>query len=324
VDFELSDDQQALSDGVRAFLDGRLDMAGVRAYETAGSLDRDRWQEMAGTGIFGLRLAEVDGGVGLGVADAALVFEELGRHLVAGPLVATHLAAGSFPGAADGSAIVGLVDDVEDSTPVLVEHLDSLDLLVLCGPDGVRLADLDAVRGAAMPIEHPTDPLTPVHRMPAMPAGDVVISGDEAVDFAMAGTTLTAAFQAGLALRAVELSVAYAKERIQFDRPIGGFQAVKHLLADMLVAAEVARVAVYSAAVHLDDPSVGDVDRAVRAAKVVAGEAAVKCGKTAIQVHGGMGFTWEVDAHLLLKRAWVLDTHFGTADHHALALADAL
>ena len=88
--------------------------------------------------------------------------------------------------------------------------------------------------------------------------------------------------------------------------------------------AEVARAAVYAAGVTLDDPSVGDVRRAAAAAKITAGDAAVRNGKAAIQVHGGMGFTWEVDAHLYLKRAWVLDTTFGTPDDHSEFLANRL
>jgi len=92
----------------------------------------------------------------------------------------------------------------------------------------------------------------------------------------------------------------------------------------MLVRAEVARAAVYAAGVTLDDPTVGDPERAVHAAKVTAGDAAVRNGKAAIQVHGGMGFTWEVDAHLYLKRAWWLDTVLGSIEEHSEALAAAL
>ena len=124
-----------------------------------------------------------------------------------------------------------------------------------------------------------------------------------------------------------DLSVAYAKERQQFDRPIGSFQAVKHLCADMLVRTEVARAAVYAAGAHLDDvdlASYADLDRGISGAKVMAGEAAIANGKAATQVFGGMGFTWEVDVHLYLKRAWVLDTHFGSADTHADVVGRAL
>ena len=119
----------------------------------------------------------------------------------------------------------------------------------------------------------------------------------------------------------MELGTAYAPERQQFGKPIGTFQAVKHLLADMLTRSEVARAAVYAAGVTLDDPSVGDPDRSAAGAKFIAGHAAIANAKSCIQVHGGMGFTWEVDVHLFLKRAWVLETVFGTGDHHAEAMA---
>ncbi len=128
---------------------------------------------------------------------------------------------------------------------------------------------------------------------------------------------LTAAFCVGMADALTDLAVAYAKEREQFNRPIGSFQAVKHLCADMAVRAEVARASVYAAACVLDDPSTGELVRYLSGAKLLANEAAITNGKSATQVFGGMGFTWEVDVHLYLKRAWVLDTHFGSIDHHA-------
>ena len=116
----------------------------------------------------------------------------------------------------------------------------------------------------------------------------------------------------------------YAKDREQFGRTIGSFQAVKHILADMLARAELARAAVDAAAVTVAQPDIGDPRRAVSVAKLLAGEAAILNGKAAIQVHGGVGFTWDVDAHLLLKRAWVLETHFGNGDAHAESLAAGL
>jgi alkylation response protein AidB-like acyl-CoA dehydrogenase len=133
--------------------------------------------------------------------------------------------------------------------------------------------------------------------------------------------------QLGIADRCTELAVAYAKERVQFDRPIAAFQAIKHLCADMLVRTEVARAAVYAAGAHLDDvdlASYADLDRGISGAKVMAGEAAIANAKAATQVYGGMGFTWEVDVHLFLKRAWLLDTHFGTGEQHADVVGTAL
>jgi alkylation response protein AidB-like acyl-CoA dehydrogenase len=138
-----------------------------------------------------------------------------------------------------------------------------------------------------------------------------------ASDWQRRGAVLVAAQLAGMAGATGDMAVAYAMERQQFDKPIGAFQAVKHICADMKVRAEVARAVVDAAAVTYDDPGVGDVDRAVAAAKLVAGEAAIANAKACIQVHGGMGFTWEVDAHLYLKRAWVLDRLFGSAEGHA-------
>jgi alkylation response protein AidB-like acyl-CoA dehydrogenase len=174
-------------------------------------------------------------------------------------------------------------------------------------------------------MSRPLDPLTPVHRVtPPLPAGQLVGGPDAVAHMEVDGAALVAALQLGIAEAVTDLSVAYAKERQQFDRPIGSFQAVKHLCADMLVRTEVARAAVYAAGVTLDDPEVGDPQRAVHAAKVTAGEAAVRNGKSAIQVHGGMGFTWEVDAHLYLKRAWWLDTVLGSVDAHASAMAALL
>ena len=126
----------------------------------------------------------------------------------------------------------------------------------------------------------------------------------------------------GICQGCVEESVKYAKEREQFGKVIGSFQAVKHLCADMLIRAEVARVAVYAAAVTLDGRSDDDAERAVAAAKCVAGNAAIQNGKSGIQVHGGNGYTWEFDIGRYWKRACVLDTQFGNSDEHALHVAE--
>ena len=135
------------------------------------------------------------------------------------------------------------------------------------------------------------------------------------------GAVLTAAQQLGLALGSLRLAVDYAKQREQFGRPIGSFQAIKHLAADMLTQGEMARAAVYAAACALDGRSDDDPVVAASVAKLVAGEAAIFVSKTGIQIHGGMGFTWEVDAQCFWKRACVLDTHYGNADHHAELVA---
>jgi alkylation response protein AidB-like acyl-CoA dehydrogenase len=311
VDFELTSDQQDLQEGVRSLLQGRFPIDTVRE-----GFDPKGWRELADTGVFSLRLPEADGGVGLGTADAALVFEELGRSLVPGPLVGSHLAV-THGLAADGD-VVGLV---ERGHPIA--NLDVLESLLVFDEDGVsRLAPADVVATA---VDAPLDALTPMSLVSGgLPAGERVGGADLAARLRLEGTVLTSALLLGLSIETTEMATAYAKERHQFGRAIGSFQAVKHLLADMLTRAEVARAAVYAAAVTIDTPEVGDVERAVASAKVLAGEAAISNGKSCIQVHGGMGFTWEVPAHLYLKRAWVLDGSFGGVEEHAAFVATRL
>jgi alkylation response protein AidB-like acyl-CoA dehydrogenase len=303
MDFDLNDDQVALRDAIRSLCEGRFPIKRVRA-----GFDRAAHAELADAGVFSLRSD------GFAVADAAVVFEELGRAVVPGPLVWAYLAHGLVDG------IVGGLEVGHREPPWMVEHLDAIDTLLAVDDRGVQAVPANEIVGAA-PVTRPLDPLTPVHRVDRLPAGDRVGGHEVLARWRREGAVVTAAFLVGMAQTCTDLSVTYAKERRQFDRPIGSFQAVKHLLADMLVRTEVARAAVHAAACTLDDPAVDDVERAVAGAKLLAGEAAITNGKTATQVHGGMGFTWEVDVHLYLKRAWVLDTVFGSVDEHADAVA---
>jgi alkylation response protein AidB-like acyl-CoA dehydrogenase len=311
VNFDLTEDQEALRDGIRSLCEGRFDMARNRS-----GFDRSMWDELAETGVFSL-LAD-----GFGWADAAIAFEELGRALVPGPLVWGVLAHGVLD--VDGGVVGGVERPIPDepgrSGPVMLEHLDALDALVALDPGGVSRIDLGSLP-AGEALDWPLDPLTPIHRVGSLPAGDLIADAATARQWQQAGAVLTAAYEVGMAHACVERSTAYSMERFQFDRPVGSFQAIKHMLADALVRAEVARTAVHAAAVTLDDPEVGHLARAVAGAKLLAGEAALKNAKTAIQVHGGMGFTWEVDMHLYLKRAWVLETVFGTADETSETVA---
>ncbi|MEU6123002.1 acyl-CoA dehydrogenase family protein [Streptomyces sp. NPDC047123] len=260
MDFQLTKDQSALRGGMRRLLTGRFALR-----DATERLDRALWRELGDAGFFSLALPEADGGVGLGLPEAVLVFEEAGRALLPGPAVASFLAAGVVPGAAGGDVVVTAVD----------------------GPLVPWLAEADVVQGdvsGAVPLRS-VDPLTPLHRVPD--AGHL----DR-------GALLYAAEQLGSAARTCETAVQYAREREQFGQPIGAFQAVKHLCAQMFVRAELARAAVYAAAVTGDPLD-------ARAAKLLADDAAVRNARDCLQVHGGMGFTWEADVHLHLKRAWV-------------------
>ena len=320
MDFELTDDQVALQAGVRDLCEGRFPMEVVRGTEDTGGVDAGRWRELADLGLFSLRLAEADGGVGLGWAEAVLAFEELGRALVPGPLVWTHLAAGLVDGAADGTRLVGGIERADPSG--LIEHPEVIHVLAVLDDDGVALVDV-----AELDLEPllPLDPLTPVSRVVGdLPAGQRVAGPDEARRWRRGGAALVAGQLLGIAQAATADAVAFSTEREQFGRPIGSFQALKHLMADMVVRTEVARGAVYAAGVTPDDPVVGSVDRAVTAAKLTAAEAAVANGATSVQVHGGMGYTWEIDAHLQLKRAYALEPLFGSRDELAERMADLL
>jgi alkylation response protein AidB-like acyl-CoA dehydrogenase len=312
MDFTLSPDEIALRDAVREFCARRYDN---EALVNGRPADDALWADLGGLGIFALRLDESDDGAGLDHAAAVVAFEELGRALVPGPLVASHLAAGLVDGVASGETAVGWLDAARE--PLLLEHPDFVAQVLV--DDGATLRCLSRAELSGDVAAAPIDPVTPVMRLSAAPRGGEVV-GDSA-PLRRLGALLTSAYQTGIAASVTDRSVSYVKEREQFGRPVGSFQAVKHLLADMLVRVELARAAVHAAAVTVDDPEVGDPDRAVAGAKLLADEAALLDTKAAIQAHGGMGFTWEMPLHRYLKRAWLLSTTFGTADSYAEALA---
>ena len=321
MDFQLSEDQEALQAGLRAFCGGRVPPDRLQELEKAGGFDRALWGELAEMGVFGLRLAEGGGGLGLGTADAVLVFAELGRRLVPGPIVWTHLAADLVDGAASGERVVGGLDlHRGDSTAILVEHLESLDALLVVRAEGLFLADPAALVGD--PVATPLDPLTPLHELQEIPAGEQVGGPSDAIRLRLEGAALVSGQLLGIAETTLELATAYAMEREQFGRAIGSFQAIKHILADMFVRQEVARAAAYAAGATIDDSAVGDLQRAVSTAKLSAGSAALRNAKSCIQVHGGMGYTWEVPAHYYLKRTWVLESLFGDAEEHSEIVAE--
>jgi alkylation response protein AidB-like acyl-CoA dehydrogenase len=322
MDFELSEDEAALADGIRSLCAGRFPLDRLRAAEDGdGRLDAEAWLVLAEAGVFSLQRPEAAGGIGLGLAAAAVVFEELGRALLPGPLLATHLAsylaAAAIDGAAEGKVVVGTVrrppaTGTEAFVPALIGHLSSLGALVVVADDGLSVLDATDIDGlGAVRIERGLDPLTPLWRVDDLPAGRRIGDAEAARRWRRDQAVLGGALLVGLAAATLDMAVAYAKQREQFGKPIGSFQAVKHMCADMLVAAETARAAVHAAAVTSDQPGVGDPDRAAAGAGLLASEAAIKNGKTCIQVHGGMGFTWEVPAHLYLMRARVLSEAIG-------------
>ena len=312
--FALTEEEKELQRGVRAFCEGRLPLERLRALEGSG-FEAGLWRELAELGVFD---------PALGPVGAALVCEELARALAPGPIVWTMLASLALPGAARGECVVGGIDLLGEASrrPILIEHLEALDALLVVREDGLWRVAADELRGRA--VATPLDPLTPVHEVEALPRGERIGDAAAAAELRRRGAVLVAAELVGLAAGAHERAVAYAKEREQFGRPIGSFQAIQHMLADSFVWLELARASVYAAAAALADGGSPAADRAVAAARVNASRAAMNDARTCIQVHGGMGYTWEVPAHLYFKRAWVKAACFGAPEEHARRLGETV
>lgn len=315
MDFRVTDDQKELARAVRAFADKRVPSLGERS----DALDRALFSELGELGVFSLCVPEAKGGLGRPFADAVLTFEQLGRALLPGALAWTHLGARFVDGAASGERVIGGV--AGSQSPLLIEHAAELDTLLVLYDDRIERVDPRAL--GVERVESPLDPLARVSRVKALPAGERAGGPDEAAQLRRGGTALAAAQLLGIAGATLSLAVEYAKVREQFNRPIGSFQAIKHILAEMFVRLEVARAAVYAAGATIDTPEVGDAECAVRVAKFKAAGAALGNARACIQVHGGMGYTWDIPAHFYLKRALVLETTFGTREQHALALGAA-
>ncbi len=331
MDFELSDDEVALAEGIRRLCAGRFPLDRLRRAEGQRVVvEPEGWLELAEAGVFSLRLPESSGGLGLGMAAAAVVFEELGRALVPGPLVSSHVAAVVFDeldhpvdhpvdyrAVAEGKLVVGAIcrpgrastDRSAGLVPLVVGNLESLGMLVVVDDDAIHAVDPASID--AQPVQRSLDPLHPLWHLRHLPRGERVAGPESAARFLREFVVLESALLVGMARATTDMAVEYAKHREQFGRAIGSFQAVKHLCADMLVRAELARAAVHAAAVTLDQPDVGDADRAGWGAAVLAAEAAQANGKSCIQVHGGMGFTWEVPAHLYMMRSRVVSGSLG-------------
>lgn len=338
MDLTLGPEQEAVRTAIRDVLADRQSPARVRQVMVAEPpVDDVLWREAAMLGWFGLALAEDAGGAGYGLVEATLLFQEIGRSVVPGPWLGTVLAVRALadtPAARDrladvlaGGTRVAVVDDPDDrlargarleGEARTVLDAGSAHALLVLGREVGRLVGTQApgVRVRSTPS---IDPTRRIGSVAFNGAGDVPLVGD-ARRWRLEGATLAAAEALGVAERTVELSVEYAKVRRQFGKPIGTFQAIKHRCADMAVRAEVARALVTYAAVALDEGEDG-VARHVAMAKALAGNAALVNATDNIQNHGGMGYTWESDAHLYLKRARLLEHCFGTRTTHLDALA---
>jgi alkylation response protein AidB-like acyl-CoA dehydrogenase len=333
MDFDLSADQEALRDAARDLLDDLASSEQVRAVvEAGGGHDPELWRAMLEQGWPGIAVPEDRGGIGLGTVEAAVLLEQSGAHVAPAPILQQLLAVGALldttwceplvNGEVLGTVAWRPVEANADGTlsgrtePVV--HGATADLLVTRAGDGLYLVDLRGMPRTAEPAMDRTRELAwiTLEGTPATRIGD----GDAATAFLDRGATLTAAEMLGAAERAMWLTVEYAGQREQFGKPIGSFQAVKHRCADMLVDVEGMRSATYWAAWAI---GAGDAEASVAAstAKAWCSDAAKRVMASALQVHGGIGFTWECDVHLFLKRSQLDQVSFGDATFHRARLA---
>ncbi|MFE0640273.1 acyl-CoA dehydrogenase family protein [Streptomyces sp. NPDC058877] len=287
---------------------------------------RALWERLAEAGVFALAVPEAHGGVGLLPVELAHAFVELGRHAVPGPVVETVAAAvlladlarledstpakRFLPALASGASTATLASGLgrgRAASPYALDA-DRADLVFAVRGEGLWLA------GGHGPVRVSADPARRLAR-PA-PGGELLASGSSVV--AAAGRArrwamlATAAQSLGVGRALLDRTVAYAKQRTQFGTPIGAFQAVKHRLADTLLGLEFARPLLYGAAVGLaDGNSADDTDGDLAAAKVAAGEAGYAAARTALQVHGAVGYTEELDLALWLRKARPLRDAWG-------------
>jgi alkylation response protein AidB-like acyl-CoA dehydrogenase len=283
MNFELSEDQRTIKSTAREFLADRYPLDVVRRLALEGGFSDDQWREIVELGW--TEVAE------LGTVELAVVAEELGYALAPTPLQSTWAAGLLAPLQPEQRGAV-VVDGVAADAA-------GADVLVAWDGSAARV-----LSGASVEPLRALDPTRPLFRVSGGSAGEPLEVGNGW----LRATVMNAAESGGVAERAMRMAVDYAKERKQFGRPIGSYQAVSHACAQMLLEVEGARSAVYWAAWALDhEPETGPL--ATACAKAYAGDCGRRVTRAALQVHGGIGFTWEHDLHLFLKR--------GEANAHA-------
>jgi alkylation response protein AidB-like acyl-CoA dehydrogenase len=364
VYFDLNDEQRAIQEAAKQFLAAKYKPERIRELiELPDGFAEEDWQEMTELGWPGLALPEEWGGQGLGMVELAVVMDEMGYALAPSPLLSNTVAGlalatcaddgqkerylrplaagerrgtpalfdagtpasiGEFAMEAGGSGD-GVVLDGEK---VLVMDAASADFFLVATSDGRRhLVDRDA-KGVLVSPESSIDLTRKLFTVRfdgvEVPAGNTLPA--EGADFApvfQRGCVAVAAELTGIAQRTMEMAVGYAKDREQFGRAIGSYQAVSHSCAQMLLETENSRSAVYFAAWAADaEPET--LPRAASIAKAYASDAGWRVAAASMQVHGGIGFTWEHDLHFWLKRARADASMFGDAKWHRDQVAEAV
>jgi alkylation response protein AidB-like acyl-CoA dehydrogenase len=326
VDFGFNDEQLEIQRTARDFLASRFGSEKVRELAEARRYDDGLWSEICGLGWPGIAISEEQGGQGLGLVELAILSEEIGRAYAPAPFLSNAAAglvidaAGTdeqrsrwLPGIASGEARGAAALTADE--PPLVADGEGAAVLVLAEGDGARL--VEASDAQIEPVE--LVDLTRAYARVSADGGDP-LPGSVPSGLQRAAVAASAEL-VGIAQRALDIAVAYAKEREQFGRPIGAYQAVSHRCAQMLYDTEEARSLTYYAA-WCADAEPESLPLAAHMAKARASDAGTSVTNAAIQVLGGIGFTWEHDAHFLLKRATALGRLLGTPGQHRERVAD--
>ena len=332
MDFTFSEDQLLFRESVRDFLVNEVTPETVRGlWESDTGRSDSLWAQLTEMGLVGMTVPEEFGGLGMTALDFVLLAQECGYVALPEPLVHTalvavpllndiggELAAEWLPKIAAGEArvIVGLEENqwVEDA------HVADL-LLLQRGDNFHALAPADA----ELRHNESVDPSRKLYAVEFDVGAAPVVSSDAALVTATLdrGALACAAQALGLGQRMVDLSVQYSSERQQFGKPIGSFQAVKHLMSNVAVKLEYAKAPVYRAAYALAQ-GLSTASENTSHAKLAACEAANLAAKNCVQVHGAMGYTWEVDLHIFMKKAWALANTWGDAGYHKSRIATVL
>jgi alkylation response protein AidB-like acyl-CoA dehydrogenase len=353
MQFGLSESQEFLKDSARKFFAGECPSAEMRRLmETETAYDAALWSKLTHQGYTGIIFPEEYGGVGLGNVELMLLMEEAGRALLPGPFFSTVVLAGSLLNALGTPehkkqylapicrgkvrSTVALLEDSANWDPRSVELTANngkltgekffvsdaaiADFLIVIARDGVFVVDSKA-RGLKISPMYGMDLTRKLYvvEFADTPAEKIAASPNLSRAFDIATAALAAELVGGMQ-HTLDLTVEYAKTRKQFGKPIGMFQAVQHQCADMYLETESSRSAVYYAGWALEE-NAPDAATAVSIAKMYASDAARSVGNRGIQIHGGMGFTWENDIHLYYRRAKACETAFGDATFHRERIA---
>ncbi|MGZ4208734.1 MAG: acyl-CoA dehydrogenase family protein [Actinomycetota bacterium] len=321
IDFDFGAEQNALRDVARDLFRRQSPPSVIRERWKSRERDPKLWRAIAEVGLLGVVVPEPYGGSGGDEVDLVLALEEAGRAALPEPLAETTTAARLIalsapdvlkqrwlPALASGEAVATVALETDPFVP----YADIADLILMLDPTGARLLTREDFSARAVTSMDPARPLFTVESK----RGERLTIDNPIARAAAA----IAAVQNGIAMRLLEMTVDYVGARKQFGRPVGSFQAVKHKLARAHVAIEASRPAAWYAAYAYATQD-EHAARAASVAKVAASDAEAIANAEALQCHGGIGFTWEHDLHIWLKRGLALQGAFGTPAEHRAMLA---